>query len=120
MTNRAARARVRRGQLLLALRERIEAGEAGDVGWWRWYTAHIARSRRDGEKVMKIARGADPEAAAAAERTANRESVAAHRGRQQAAAYSKPNSNADPSEHRATATNVCRDYEADDRVERAL
>ncbi|MCX7310194.1 MAG: hypothetical protein NTV56_00335 [Alphaproteobacteria bacterium] len=74
-------------QSQLTLRERIEAGEAGDARWWDWYKDNIARSRRDGERVMKIARDADPEAAVEAERSANRE-------RRRAAAASMPDSDA--------------------------
>jgi hypothetical protein len=62
------------------MRERIEAGEAGkNVGWWDWYKDNIVRSRRDGEKVMALARNADPEAAAEAERATARTGMAKHR-----------------------------------------
>jgi hypothetical protein len=78
--NRADRARIRAGQLLLALRERIEAGEVGPgVEWWDWYGANITRTRRDANKVMKLARAADPEAAAETERTEARDRMAKHR-----------------------------------------
>jgi hypothetical protein len=93
--NRADRARIRAGQLLLTMRERIEAGEAGkNVGWWDWYKDNIVRSRRDAEKVMALARNADPEEAAAIERASNREAVAKTRAKS-TAAYSKTDSNAD-------------------------
>ena len=93
-SNRAVRARIRAGRFLLKLRERIEAGEAGDVEWWKWYGANIVRSRRDGEKVMALARAADPEAAAEAERAANRES----RKKNKATAASMTDRDADPSD----------------------
>ena len=38
-----------------ALRKRIEAGECGDVGWWQWYAANVDRSRKDAEKLMRMA-----------------------------------------------------------------
>jgi hypothetical protein len=119
--NRADRARIRCGQLLLALRERIEAGEAGDVGWWDWYKANIARSRRDGERVMKIARDADPDAAAEAERAAARASMTKTRAASRDATNvcRKDDSDADPSERKAVGESV-RPDEDDDRVERAL
>jgi hypothetical protein len=93
--NRADRARIRAGQLLLTMRERIEAGEAGkNVGWWDWYKDNIVRSRRDAEKVMALARNADPEAAAEAERANNREATAKKRAKT-SAADSQTDSNAD-------------------------
>jgi hypothetical protein len=63
-TKKADRARLRAGKLLLELRDRIEAGEAGEgVNWWKWYGDNIARSKRDARRVMKLAAAADPEAA---------------------------------------------------------
>ncbi len=56
------------GQKLLELRERIEAGEVGDgVNWWEWYATQFTRSRKDAEKLMRMARSDDPEAAYEAE-----------------------------------------------------
>ena len=49
------RHRLAAGQQLLALRKRIEAGECGDVGWWQWYEANVDRSRKDAEKLMRMA-----------------------------------------------------------------
>ena len=49
------RHRLAAGQHLLALRKRIEAGECGDVGWWQWYAANVDRSRKDAEKLMRMA-----------------------------------------------------------------
>jgi hypothetical protein len=77
---KAYRARIAAGQLLIALRKRIEAGEAGaGVNWWEWYASKFVRSRKDGEKVMRLAAADDPEAAAEEERAETRERVAAHR-----------------------------------------
>jgi hypothetical protein len=70
---RAERARMQAGRLLLELRARIEAGEAGAVTWWRWYCDHIAHSHRDAEKVMALARAQDPEAAYQEENRKRRE-----------------------------------------------
>ena len=65
--------RIYAGQLLLGLRERVEAGECGEgVWWWKWYDNHFTRSRRDAERVMAIARSEDPDSAAEAERHACR------------------------------------------------
>ena len=49
------RHRLAAGQQLLALRKRIEAGECGDLGWWQWYAANVDRSRKDAEKLMRMA-----------------------------------------------------------------
>jgi hypothetical protein len=38
-----------------ALRARIEAGECGDVDWWEWFDANVRHSRKDAEKLMRIA-----------------------------------------------------------------
>ena len=59
------------------------AGEAGKgVKWWVWYAEHFKdRTRRDAQRVMKLARSDDPDAAAAEEREKNRKAVAAHRKR---------------------------------------
>ena len=53
-------------------------------------------TRRDAEKVMKIARDADPEAAAEEERPSRRDSMAKRRER--TAAHSGPDSDADLSD----------------------
>ena len=61
--------RVEVGMRLLVLRERVEAGEAGDYEWWPWVRAKIInRTKRDMEKCMALARSEDPEAAAEHER----------------------------------------------------
>jgi hypothetical protein len=67
---KSTRYRVQAGNMLLALRKRIEEDkEAGrDVKWWPWYRSKFGRSRRDAEKVMALADAHDPNAAAAAER----------------------------------------------------
>jgi hypothetical protein len=64
LQGRANKHRVQAGQKLLELRQRIEAGEEGDVAWWDWFeTQDIVRSRKDAEKLMRIASAEDPEAA---------------------------------------------------------
>ena len=72
------------GQKLLELRARIEAGEAGDVTWWAFYEEHLAefRSRKDAEKLMRMAGADDPEAALQIERAKdrNRKRIARSRG----------------------------------------
>lgn len=73
--------RLQGGKLLLALRNRIEAGEAGEnVNWWRWYTiSGFYRTRKDAEKVMRMARADDPQAAVVQERTETRNRMVAQR-----------------------------------------
>jgi hypothetical protein len=48
------------------LRTRVEA-EGGD--WWKWQTGKFDRSRKDMEKLMRLASSEDPEAAVEDERT---------------------------------------------------
>jgi hypothetical protein len=76
--------RVKAGKLLLDLRARIEAGEAGEVIWWKWFADHSVRSRRDAERVMKLARSDDPETSAETERETAREGM--RRSREKATA----------------------------------
>jgi hypothetical protein len=79
---KARYARLEVGYRLLELRQRVERGEAGgDVEWWIWIKGYIARTRRDMEKCMALARAEDPEAAVEAERTATREAVRKHRAK---------------------------------------
>jgi hypothetical protein len=62
-------ARIQAGRVLLELRRRVEAGEAGPgVNWWEWFEARdFGRGRKDAEKLMRIAGSDDPEAALAKE-----------------------------------------------------
>jgi hypothetical protein len=77
---RAYATRIVVGQMLIALRKRIEAGEAGEgVNWWKWYQDNFARTRRDAERVMALARADDPEAAHEAAKAETREAVQKHR-----------------------------------------
>lgn len=78
---KAHSARVECGMELLALRARIEAGEAGAVSWWEWYPTKFTRSRQDAEKVMAIASAANPEQADAAAKARNAEINRAYRQR---------------------------------------
>jgi hypothetical protein len=48
---------------LLELRQRVEAGECGQVTWWEWYGDHFTRSRGDAEKLLAIASADEPLAA---------------------------------------------------------
>jgi hypothetical protein len=62
--NKCHTLRVEAGRKLIALRKRIEEGEAGEgVSWWKWYHGRFVRGRRDAAKVMKLAGADDPEAA---------------------------------------------------------
>ncbi len=59
--------RIALGLKLIGLRQRIEAGEAGDAAaltWWEWFEAHVPISRQHAERWMKIAASDAPEAAA--------------------------------------------------------
>ena len=74
-------ARIRCGVKLLALKARIEAGEAGAIGWWAWYDTKFARDRRDAERVMAIAAAQNPEAVHEEEKVATRERMRVLRAR---------------------------------------
>jgi hypothetical protein len=70
------------GQTLLELRRRVEAGEAGEgVNWWQWFEANVERSRKDCEKLMKLAAADDPELTFAEERERVRIASAKSRAR---------------------------------------
>jgi hypothetical protein len=68
--NKAASHRLAAGRMLLDLRRRVEA-EGDD--WWKWQQGKFTRSRKDIEKLMRMANADEPEAAAKAERTINAE-----------------------------------------------
>jgi hypothetical protein len=81
---KAQSARVECGIELLALRARIEAGEAGEISWWSFYERKFTRSRADAEKIMAIASEANPQAAHEAAKARNAEINRAYRQRKQA------------------------------------
>ena len=70
--------RLEAGRRLLALRPRVEAE---GFGWNSWCEHNINRSRGEIAKAMRLARSADPEAAAEAERENNRRQKAEQRER---------------------------------------
>ncbi len=84
-----AKHQLQAGWRLLALRERVEAGEAGQLSWWEYFdtqfTGHI-KSRKYAEKLMKWAKSDDPEGAREAELASNRERNKATR-QEQAGSY---------------------------------
>jgi hypothetical protein len=72
--------RVCQGQLLLDLRARVEA-DGGD--WWKFFDDQFAgfhRSRKDAEKVMRMAAAEDPEAAHEQEKAEAKERMRRVRG----------------------------------------
>jgi hypothetical protein len=57
-------ARLKAASLLKDMRTRVEAGEAGEgIKWWEWFRENSVRSRKDAEKLLKIANSDDPEGA---------------------------------------------------------
>jgi hypothetical protein len=78
---KARSARVECGMELLALRARIEGGEAGEISWWSYYEQKFTRSRADAEKVMAIASAENPQAAHEAAKAKNAEINRAYRQR---------------------------------------
>ena len=81
--HRTRTARIECGMELVALRARIEAGEAGAITWWSYYEQKFTRSRADAEKVMAIASAANPQQAHEAAKARNAEINRAYRQRQQ-------------------------------------
>ena len=74
LEGRADKHRLQAAQLLLQLRQRIEAGEEGDVAWWDWFeTQDMGRGRKDCERLLRIASADDSEAALAEEREKDRD-----------------------------------------------
>ena len=71
--------RLAAGLQLIEARKRVEAGEAGQIGWHDWVRANIKRTLRDVQKVMAIARAPDPEKKLVEERDRVREQVRRHR-----------------------------------------
>ncbi len=60
---RAKDHRIAAGMLLIEARKKVDAGEAGNIGWHAWLKQNIERSIRDCQKVMKIAGYIDPQEA---------------------------------------------------------
>lgn len=93
-----AKYQLQAGWGLLALRKRIEAGEAGHVTWWEYFdtqfTGHI-KSRKYAERLMSWAQKDDPEGAIEAERDRVRDAVRESRARR--GQLRNGDSNADPS-----------------------
>ncbi len=76
-------ARIEVGFLLLELKQRIDAGEYGELAvWWEFYEEKFKRSRRDAERLMVIAAADDPKAAYELEKAATRERMQATRAKQ--------------------------------------
>jgi hypothetical protein len=77
--------RITAGQLIVEAKARVEAGEAGDIGWLDWCRANItkpdgsSRSISDVYRLLKIGQAKDQQAAAAEAREQTREQVRRHR-----------------------------------------
>lgn len=63
--NEAHHHRLDAGRMLLELRTRVEA-DGGD--WWKWQEGQFDRSRKDMEKLLRMASADEPEVAAQTER----------------------------------------------------
>lgn len=90
------------------LRDRVEAGEAGDQvdNWWDWYNANIKRSQGDAEKLLAIAEAEDPSAAYEAAKAKDAANSQAYRERAKTLSLSlvtgKGEQNQSPSDVRGT------------------
>jgi hypothetical protein len=68
--------RLAAARLLLEAKERVEAGEAGNITWRQWCERNVPqRSRREIYFLISVARSPDPEAAIAGERERAREGM---------------------------------------------
>ena len=74
--NGATNHRLQAGRMLASLRKRVEVG---GQNWWTFAKSHFDRSRRDIEKVMRLANADDPEVAAEMERPNARTAMAKSR-----------------------------------------
>ena len=70
---RADNQRITAGQLLIEARERVTAGEAGNIGWQAWCLANIDRSYHNLQRLIAVAKADDPQAALERGRAAARE-----------------------------------------------
>ena len=66
-------ARLKAASLLKDMRKRVDGGEAGDITWWKWFRENSVRSRRDAERLLKLANSENPEAAYEEEKEKDRE-----------------------------------------------
>lgn len=80
--NKESQYRITAGKLLVELKQRVDAGEAGKITWTAYVAQNIERSLRDCQKVMKLAGAADPEKEAGKERAEARDRMKAVRARQ--------------------------------------
>jgi len=70
---RADNQRITAGQLLIEARERVTAGEAGNMGWPAWCSANIDQSYRNVQRLIAVASADDPQTALEKDRAAARE-----------------------------------------------
>jgi hypothetical protein len=71
--------RLTAARLLAEARGRVDAGEAGEIGWQAWCKEHVQRSQRDVRRLLTLAAAPDPAEALEAERKATREQVSRQR-----------------------------------------
>ncbi|GAB9242097.1 hypothetical protein [Bradyrhizobium diazoefficiens] len=85
--NTASNHRLAAGQMLVTLRKRVE-GEG--LNWWKWAAGRFDRSRKDIEKIMRLAKSDDPVVAAETERAEARTRMANLRSDPERAVRSGP------------------------------
>jgi hypothetical protein len=76
--NQASSHRLDAARMLLELRRRVE--ENLQDNWWEWCEGRFTHSRKDIEKLLRLARADDPEAAAQKEKADTRERMRRLRG----------------------------------------
>jgi hypothetical protein len=75
--------RIKVGRLLNELRDRIDAGEVGELAnWWEWFDDFFVRSRKDAQKLMTMAASADPVAEHEKEKAATKQRMRNYRAAQ--------------------------------------
>jgi hypothetical protein len=115
---KARQCRTAAAMMFVILRRRVEA-EGHD--WWKWQQGKFDRSRKDIEKLLRIASAGDPQAAYEAERAKGRARdnarYAATHGARKSTSRSKPEAHTD--EDQALDRETARQYALDLKAKRA-
>src|SRR6266702_2695264 len=85
--NAASNHRLAAGKMLVTLRKRVEGK---GLNWWEWAAGRFDRSRKDIEKIMRLAKSDDPVVAAETERAEARTRMANLRSDPERAVRSGP------------------------------
>ena len=116
---RADNQRITAAKLLAEARERVEAGEAGDIRWEIWCRKHIERSPRDVRRLLALLRSDDPTAKLAQDRQAARDGMARLRRRTNVspATAEPPETDNDEDDPLAAAIRAVKGLSTEDRAD---